>query len=340
VVYILAALMLLSYIGGIDLIPANINISTLSDNNSFYDVYSSPSKADKDKKVITIIHGFVETGNRDPDLVKFARLLARHGYIVIVPDIAGLKSFRIGYDETQEVKNALNRMGALYPDNRKGFISYCYANGLAVAALHEDKALREKIDFMILWGGYSDLKELTMYNLTGNYRLSNGKLLYAQPNESVRARYLDQECWVDYLPHARQKILRNAINTKNARGLNKVEMSVYRFLLNYDWHKFDEYYAALPVQVRDWMNYFSPQNYMDVVNCKVIFIHSYYDTLIPSDATKTLFSMCRSKDRTLIIPSVFQHFDLRFSKYVNYTFAEAMSGTFQYYRFCLALMKI
>src|SRR3970282_1354294 len=57
------------------------------------DLYSVQNS--KRRAAILLTHGIIEAGKDDPRLIRFARSLARSGFVVLVPELRGLKSLPI-----------------------------------------------------------------------------------------------------------------------------------------------------------------------------------------------------------------------------------------------------
>jgi len=56
------------------------------------DLYSTPRPA---RAALLLVPGAAETGKDDPRLVRFARALAAHGFLVLVPDLPGPKALQV-----------------------------------------------------------------------------------------------------------------------------------------------------------------------------------------------------------------------------------------------------
>src|SRR5713101_3018159 len=64
---------------------------------------------------LLLVHGLSRAGRRHPDLVRLARLLARHHRLVLVPHFDGLAAFRLSGREVAEVRAALRALAAQSP---------------------------------------------------------------------------------------------------------------------------------------------------------------------------------------------------------------------------------
>jgi hypothetical protein len=54
---------------------------------------------------ILLNHGVIDTGKDDPRLKRFATILCQAGFVVIVPDLKGMRSFRIAPSDVDEIRS-------------------------------------------------------------------------------------------------------------------------------------------------------------------------------------------------------------------------------------------
>src|SRR3989442_13657232 len=64
---------------------------------------------------LLLVHGLSRTGRRHPELVRLARLLARHHRLVLVPHFEGLAAYRLSGREVAEVRAALRALAPQSP---------------------------------------------------------------------------------------------------------------------------------------------------------------------------------------------------------------------------------
>src|SRR5258708_4215559 len=67
------------------------------------------------RAALLLVHGLSGAGRRHAELVRLARLLARHGQLVLVPQLEGLVAFRLDGTEIDEIRDALGYLGGLTP---------------------------------------------------------------------------------------------------------------------------------------------------------------------------------------------------------------------------------
>ena len=107
------------------------------------------------RAALVAVPGAVPQGKDDPRMVAFATTLARAGFAVMVPDLAGYRQLRIRPADAREIADAfawISRRPELAPDGRAGMFAFSYSVGPAVlAALQDD--IRERVRFVVGLGG-------------------------------------------------------------------------------------------------------------------------------------------------------------------------------------------
>ena len=77
-------------------------------------------------------HGIIEDGKDDPRLIRFAYSLARAGFIVLVPDLKGMKSFRILFSDVDDIVASFRHLASLndiVDETKMGLMGFSYAAG-------------------------------------------------------------------------------------------------------------------------------------------------------------------------------------------------------------------
>jgi len=70
------------------------------------------------RAALLLVHGLSRAGRRHAELVRLARLLARHGQLVLVPQLEGLVAFRLDGTEIDEIRDALGYPRRAQPGRR------------------------------------------------------------------------------------------------------------------------------------------------------------------------------------------------------------------------------
>ncbi len=328
--FITAVFLLVAILTNTNPPDGRVLISHIDKPGLSYDLYIPAGKISK--KALLLAHGMVPEGSKSPLLALVAGNLASIAHIsVMVPYNKGLMASQIGPNEVDETRLALNEMARIFPDKRKGIMSFCYANGVVLSALHGFEKC--PVDFLVLWGSYANLTDATMYSLTGFYRLKDS-LLYAEPDQDIRNRYFDQRYWYLSFEPKRREIVQAAVIKGDPAALRGDELSVYKFLRNNDHKKFNDLFSRLPAGCILWQESMSAAQNLSFLHIPVIFVHSKRDVVVPYHETVKLYDSYRGEKKIFLL-DLLEHVDpLKFSN----SFMESVRGIFEYYRFLVALL--
>src|SRR5262249_53948605 len=117
-------------------------------------------RSTRPRGAILLVHGLSAAGRRQPDLVRLARLLARHGPLTLVPQFDSLAAFKLDGREVAAIVVALDyATGVARPVAVAGF---SFGGGPALLAAAERPDVRLAGSF----GGYADLRAVVAYVTT------------------------------------------------------------------------------------------------------------------------------------------------------------------------------
>jgi acetyl esterase/lipase len=116
------------------------------------------------RSAVLLVHGLSPAGRRHPDLVRLARLFARHGYLVLVPHFDGLATFRLSGREIDEIKTAIAELRRRSETVAVAGFSFGAGPALIAAADREDLA------WFGSFGGYADLRNVIVFLTSGIHR--------------------------------------------------------------------------------------------------------------------------------------------------------------------------
>ena len=297
-----------------------------------YDIYLPAGKINASGKALMLVHGMVPEGSKSPLLKLVAENIAAIAHIpVMVPDNKGLMASQIGYDEAGEMRLAISEMGKIFPNQRKGIMSFCYANGVVLSALGSERKC--PVDFLVLWGSYASFTDATMYSLTGFYRLKDS-LLFAETDKDIRDRYFRLRYWyLPFTPH-RREVVEAAVINNDAHGLRGDELPVFEFLRNTNYKHFDPLFKRLPAGCILWQNQMSATQNLSTLNIPVIFVHSRRDVIVPYYETVKLYDSYHGPKQIFLLDLLEHVNPLKFSN----SFMESLRGIIQYYRFLANLL--
>jgi fermentation-respiration switch protein FrsA (DUF1100 family) len=133
------------------------------------DLYVSPSL--RAPTGLVLVHGITDRGKDDPQVQAAAMLLARTGWAVAVPTVAGLTVLRLRPDDSLAVAAATRALAdqGYRPIAILG-ISLGAAPALAAAA---EPDIAPGLSAVMTLGGYASARELLRYTLTGAYRFGD-----------------------------------------------------------------------------------------------------------------------------------------------------------------------
>jgi pimeloyl-ACP methyl ester carboxylesterase len=207
---------------------------------------------------VVFVNGATRRGRHHPNVQGLARGLARAGYLVVVPDLPGLRAGEIT-TRTAEAAVSVARETADRPDARDGKVAlYGVSVGTSLALLAaEALALADRVSVVAGLAPYTDLVKTIRLAATGHYR-SGGRLHRydaAAFLDLVVARSL--AAGLDAGPDRRLLLGRlralpddapsplAALRAPWTRRLSGDARAVVRLLVNRDPRRFERLYAAL-----------------------------------------------------------------------------------------------
>lgn len=117
---------------------------------------------------VLLAHGMTDLGRRDPRLVAFARILARLGFAVAVPELPGMRGFRPDEADVARLAAAfawLDGQRAPAPP-RCGLIGFSFSAGPVLLAAAKP-GVRERVGYAAAAGAYFGLRGVLRHLTTG-----------------------------------------------------------------------------------------------------------------------------------------------------------------------------
>ena len=235
------------------------------------------------------VNGVVTEGRRLPEVRQLAEGLARAGYLVVVPDLPGLRWGEIRPEtvhETVEVARAVSEL----PDARDGEVGLIgVSTGATLALLAAEKEdLGGRVSVVAGIAPYTDVKTVLDIATTGYYR-KDGRLVRYEADPFLSAAIT--QSLVSTLPPSedRETLLEELEEVDrlrprflaDLRGMGAEARSVAELLANKDPRRFDELYAGLPKRVRANLEELSPLAGDERVNVPVELISEPQDKYFP-----------------------------------------------------------
>ena len=121
------------------------------------------------RRTILLIPGIHSMGIEEPRLTALAQDLAATGLQVMAMALPDLQRYRITPHATDVIEDAVTWMTArpdLAPDGRIGIVGVSFAGGLSIAASGRP-SIRDKVAFIVSFGGHGDLRRVLHYIATG-----------------------------------------------------------------------------------------------------------------------------------------------------------------------------
>jgi dienelactone hydrolase len=118
---------------------------------------------------LLLVPGVHASGVEEPRLIGFARDLASMGHPTVTAELSDLTHYSVTARSTDMIEDAalwLLQQPDLPPDGRIGMMGISFAGGLSIVAAGRP-SLRERVAFVLSFGGHGDLPRTLHYLATG-----------------------------------------------------------------------------------------------------------------------------------------------------------------------------
>lgn len=259
-------------------------------------------------RALVLVHGLSPAGRRHPELVRLARLLARQGQLVLVPQFPGLASFRLGGREVAEVGTALDHLAPRgLPLAVAGF-SFGAGPALLAAAQRQDIAVAGS------FGGYADLRHVILYVTTGVHAF--GAQRYVQRQQEYN-RWKLLALLAGLVPDRRDAerlaaLARRRLANPEApgedleRGLGAQGRAVLALVHNRLEDRVPGLLAALPARARQALDALSPLEAVRTLRARLVLAHGRGDDSIPFTESLRLAAAAGPRARLALLET-FHH---------------------------------
>ena len=220
---------------------------------------------------LLFVNGTVPEGRTLPEVRSLARGLARAGYLVVVPDLPGLRRDEISEETVSSTVETALAVADL-PESRDGRVGLVGASTGATLALlaAETPSVGGRTSVVAGIAPYTDIRTVLAIATTGHYREGEEYVLYesdpllsyvvarsmvaalspGEDREKLRSE-LEEVDRLDPEPLA-------GLRARPTGDLGPEARRVVELLANEDPERFDELYAALPPEVRASLDRLSP----------------------------------------------------------------------------------
>ena len=255
------------------------------------------------RAALVLVHGLSRAGRRHPELVRLARLLARHRQLVLVPEFQGLAEFRLSGAEVESVRTALRHAAALgYP---VGIAGFSFGAGPALLAAADLPDVRLVASF----GGYADLRNVIAYVTTGAHAFGDQRYVQRQEEYNrwkllaLLAGFLDSEPDRRALGAiATRRLADPATDTREAEALLGPEgQAALRLALNRDERAVASLLEALPARARQTLDRLSPLASVPRLHGQLLLAHGAADDSIPFTESLRLAAAAPGRTRLAVL---------------------------------------
>jgi fermentation-respiration switch protein FrsA (DUF1100 family) len=237
----------------------------------------------KPHAALLLVHGLSRAGRRHGELVRLARLIARHGDLVLVPEFEGLVRFRLSGAEIDEIRAALRYLSGL--SDAVGIAGFSFGAGPALLAAAEFPDIRLVASF----GGYADLENVVTYVTTGIHTFDGRR--YAQRQEEYN-RWKLMALLVGFVESERDRGLLGAIAERKLENpatdtgpleatLGREGSAVLNLVLNRQEGAVATLLAALSPRTRHALASLSPLAVVPRLRGRLLIAHGAADDSIP-----------------------------------------------------------
>jgi fermentation-respiration switch protein FrsA (DUF1100 family) len=269
---------------------------------------------------LVLVPGFTEFGKDDTRVVWLAKLLARIGFVVLVPDLAGLRAWRARQADVDDTVDSFRYLATLDPrlrQDRLGLMGFSYGAGPTLIAA-ADPAVAAQVRFVISFGGYFDLVDVIRFVTTGHFAWQ-GHRGYLPPSPHARGRFLLAN--LDLVQEEKDQEILAAVARRLADGewrgtANPDELSpwgaaLYALLMNTDPDQVGALIERLDPRIRERIAYLSPSRVIQRLQAHLVIIHGLLDDYIPYTESLRLAAAAPREERVhLALTRLISHVDV------------------------------
>ena len=273
---------------------------------------------------IFFVNGTVQEGRELPEVRRLAEGLARAGYLVVVPDLPGLRSDEITPETVSETVEVAREIADSPEagDGKVGLVGVSTGATLALLAA-VDPEMGEDVLVVSGVAPYSEIRTVLNIATTGYYR-HDGELVAYQTDPFLS--YVIARSLVAALPEGedREKLASEleevyrydpdpltGLRDRSTEDLSPEAESVVELLANRDPERFDELYDALPEGVREDLDELSPLTGTGQIEASVELVSGPRDKFFPVSESYAVSRI--APDLSVTVSGALDHAELSFS---------------------------
>jgi pimeloyl-ACP methyl ester carboxylesterase len=258
---------------------------------------------------LVLVHGLTPEGKDDPRVAWAAGLLARGGFVVIVPDLPELRRQRLRPDDAGVVSAALQRL-ADEPDVRGQPLTLL---GVSVGVRHALAAAAADglpVRRVISLGGYAEARELVRYFTTGTF--GYGAIAGRVPLDPALARaFVSLNLDLVRDPADREAVGAAVLGRPLPPGAGSEARSVWALLANRDAARVDALLADLPAETQALLDALSPARDARRFHGRLLLVHGRDDPAIPFTESLRLAAAADPARTRLVLVDLVAHVEGR-----------------------------
>jgi acetyl esterase/lipase len=268
---------------------------------------------------IVLVHGLIDTGKNDPRLIHLAKSLSRAGWVTLVPDFEGMRVFKVRLTDIDEIVDSFIYLSnhIKLDKNKVGLLGFSYGAGPTLLAA-ADQRIRDKVNFVVSFGGYYDMKNLIRFVTTGTHNYK-GEKYFLRPMGYARWAFLRSN--LTFIENEKDReILKTIIEIKSekeeadvgilSKALGPEGRIVFNLLSNRDPTRVDDLISGLRPELKETMVKLSPKGKIADIKAHLFLVHGRDDDAIPFTETLRMAEEVRDKERLhLYILDLFVHVD-------------------------------
>ncbi len=257
---------------------------------------------------LLIVHDAGTAGKADERIISLAGNLARAGFLVLVPDLEALRSFRLRLTDAEDIVQCYRSLIRQEHVRAGGCIlGFGFGAGpLLIAAA--DPRISGHVGTIAAFGGYGDLRSVLQYGLTGSYEYG-GRSGRRRPDQAVRWTLAFRNLDLIALPDEQetmQRIMEKQFRLETGdiprlvRGLGPDGRAVYQFIRNSEPERFTPLYENLPTKLREYVHLMSPVRVVKSLKAELLLAHAEDDYQVPSTESQRIADTVGDPGRVVV----------------------------------------
>ncbi len=242
---------------------------------------------------VVVIHGVHHMGMNEPRLMRFARALASHGYLVLTPQVDELADYSITKDSAVVIGDAVHELVRRSGAPKVGLLGLSYAGGMSLIAA-SDPAVGQQLSAVIAIGAHDDLRRVLDFYESDQTRAPDGSVLRMKAHEygQLVVVYSHASAFFSPADVAQARLALRSLLWENlpqahaeAAGLSPQGQQRMAQLFAHDTKSLDADIQRGLSAVQPELDAASPDFYLSQVHVPVLLLHGAADNVVPPTET-------------------------------------------------------